>query len=53
MQPMDQMSTGVEYLREPISTSGARYHSVTTWSCFFAFDDGRGFVGGGQVMSIL
>ncbi len=30
--PMLQMSTGVEYLREPISTSGARYHSVTT-SC--------------------
>ena len=32
MQPIDQISTGVEYLREPISTSGARYQSVTT-SC--------------------
>jgi hypothetical protein len=27
MQPTDQMSTGVEYLRDPSSTSGARYHN--------------------------
>lgn len=32
IHPTDQMSTGVEYLRLPISTSGALYHSVTT-SC--------------------
>jgi len=31
MQPIDQISTGVEYLGEPSRTSGARYHSVTTW----------------------
>ena len=34
MQPQLHRSTGVEYLREPISTSGARYHSVTT-SCVY------------------
>ena len=28
---MDQMSMGQEYLGLPSSTSGARYHSVTTW----------------------
>jgi len=32
MHPTDQMSTGVEYLRLPIRTSGARYHRVTTFS---------------------
>jgi hypothetical protein len=32
MQPIDQMSTGVEYLAEPSRTSGARYHSVTTYT---------------------
>lgn len=31
MVPVLQMSTGVEYLGEPRRTSGARYHSVTTW----------------------
>jgi hypothetical protein len=30
MQPIDHKSTGVEYVREPINTSGARYHRVTT-----------------------
>jgi len=30
MHPMLQMSIEVEYLREPISTSGALYHNVTT-----------------------
>ena len=30
----DQISTGVEYLRLPMRTSGARYHSVTT-SCVY------------------
>ena len=34
MQPTLHKSTGVEYLREPISTSGARYHNVTT-SCVY------------------
>mmetsp|Transcript_514 Transcript_514/g.1321 ORF Transcript_514/g.1321 Transcript_514/m.1321 type:complete len:301 (-) Transcript_514:43-945(-) len=34
MHPTDQISTGVEYLRLPINTSGARYHSVTT-SCVY------------------
>ena len=28
---MDQMSMGQEYLGLPSRTSGARYHSVTTW----------------------
>ena len=32
MQPMDHMSTGVEYCLSPSRISGARYHSVTT-SC--------------------
>jgi hypothetical protein len=31
MQPADHRSIGVLYLRLPISTSGARYHSVTTY----------------------
>jgi hypothetical protein len=30
MQPMDQMSTGVEYVLAPSRISGERYHSVTT-----------------------
>ena len=30
MQPMDQMSIEVEYLLEPMSTSGALYQRVTT-----------------------
>lgn len=32
IQPTLQRSTGVEYFREPMRTSGARYHSVTTWT---------------------
>lgn len=35
MQPIDQTSTAVEYLRAPSSSSGARYHSVTTM-CVYA-----------------
>mmetsp|Transcript_25123 Transcript_25123/g.82338 ORF Transcript_25123/g.82338 Transcript_25123/m.82338 type:complete len:90 (-) Transcript_25123:550-819(-) len=31
IHPTDQMSTGVEYVRDPINTSGARYHKVTTY----------------------
>ena len=31
MQPIDHMSTPVEYCRPPRRISGARYHSVTTW----------------------
>jgi hypothetical protein len=34
MHPTLHKSTGVEYLRDPISTSGARYQSVTT-SCVY------------------
>mmetsp|Transcript_3618 Transcript_3618/g.11159 ORF Transcript_3618/g.11159 Transcript_3618/m.11159 type:complete len:208 (+) Transcript_3618:838-1461(+) len=34
MHPTLHRSTGVEYLRDPISTSGARYQSVTT-SCVY------------------
>jgi hypothetical protein len=30
IQPADQISIGVEYFRDPIKTSGALYHSVTT-----------------------
>ena len=30
MHPTDQISIEVEYVRDPRSTSGARYHSVTT-----------------------
>lgn len=30
MQPIDQMSTGVEYVLAPRRISGERYHSVTT-----------------------
>lgn len=30
MHPVDQMSMDVEYCREPIRTSGALYHNVTT-----------------------
>ena len=30
IHPMLQISTGVLYLRLPMRTSGARYHSVTT-----------------------
>ena len=32
---MDHMSMGVEYFLDPINTSGARYHSVTTWPYYF------------------
>jgi len=35
MHPTDHTSTGVEYRGEPSNTSGARYQSVTTWSCTF------------------
>ena len=31
MQPTLQMSMLVLYVRDPRSTSGARYHNVTTW----------------------
>ena len=31
IHPIDQTSTGVEYLGQPRRTSGARYHKVTTW----------------------
>lgn len=31
MQPADHMSMDVEYSLAPNSTSGGRYHSVTTW----------------------
>ena len=30
MHPHDHISMDVEYVLEPISTSGARYHNVTT-----------------------
>jgi hypothetical protein len=30
MQPMDQTSTAVEYFSAPSSSSGGRYHRVTT-----------------------
>jgi len=32
MQPADQRSIDVEYCLEPINTSGALYHNVTTYN---------------------
>jgi hypothetical protein len=31
IHPADHRSIEVEYWREPINTSGARYHNVTTY----------------------
>lgn len=33
IHPQDQTSMEVLYVLDPMRTSGARYHSVTTWSC--------------------
>jgi hypothetical protein len=37
IQPADHKSIEVEYWRDPINTSGARYHKVTTFFIVFIY----------------